>query len=96
MGLMADSEGRLFHMCRSNARSSLHHILSACPYEMNEEIKFTLATDICRAMAYLHKMGLKHGILDTWNCLMDSNWTLRLANWTHVCGLRFRIRLTLG
>lgn len=41
----------------------------------------SLATDLVRGMLYIHSTKLRcHGNLKSSNCLLDSNWTLKIGD----------------
>ncbi|KFD56414.1 hypothetical protein M514_02518 [Trichuris suis] len=74
----------LYHVYESPGRGSLHQTLESAPYELNEEIKYILSMDVANGIQFLHKHGIVHGLLDTWNIFLDKNWTAKIANWSHV------------
>lgn len=72
----------VYHVYESPGKGCLHNILAYSPYDLNEDIKYMLAKDVAQGVQYLHKHGVIHGLLDTWNVLLDKNWTAKVANWT--------------
>ncbi|KRZ27752.1 Guanylate cyclase 2G [Trichinella pseudospiralis] len=74
----------VYHVYESPGRGSLHQTLESAPYELNDEIKFILSMDVANGIQFLHKHGIVHGLLDTWNIFLDKNWTAKISNWSHI------------
>ena len=49
--------------------------------------RFSLLTDVARAMTYLHRHKLVHGRLKSNNCVVDDRWTCKVTGklWLFVC-----------
>ncbi|KRZ06359.1 Guanylate cyclase 2G [Trichinella zimbabwensis] len=74
----------VYHVYESPGRGSLHQTLESAPYELNDEIKYILSMDVANGIQFLHKHGIVHGLLDTWNIFLDKNWTAKISNWSHI------------
>lgn len=72
------------YLSQLSGKSCLHNVLLHSPYDLNASIKYMLAKDVAAGVLYLHKHGLLHGMLDTWNVLLDRNWTAKVGNWVQL------------
>ncbi|XP_071577574.1 guanylate cyclase 32E [Temnothorax nylanderi] len=63
------------------ARGSLKDILENEDIKLDNMFMASLVDDIIRGMIYLHESVIKyHGSLSTSNCLVDSRWVVKLAD----------------
>ncbi|XP_012148117.1 guanylate cyclase 32E isoform X1 [Megachile rotundata] len=63
------------------ARGSLKDILENEDMKLDNMFMASLVGDIIRGMIYLHESVIKyHGALSTSNCLVDSRWVVKLAD----------------
>nr|XP_031850372.1 guanylate cyclase 32E [Nomia melanderi] len=63
------------------ARGSLKDILENEDMKLDNMFMASLVGDIIRGMIYLHESVIKyHGSLNTSNCLVDSRWVVKLAD----------------
>lgn len=46
---------------------------------LNWGFRFSFATDIARAMAYMHSKRMYHGRLTSSNCIIDDRWTVKIC-----------------
>ncbi|TTI46080.1 Speract receptor [Bagarius yarrelli] len=53
------------------------HINTVQIHQTDETKRFSFATDIARAMSYLHQMKICHGRLTSSNCVIDDRWLIR-------------------
>jgi len=51
-------------------------------------VKFSLAADFAEAMEFLHHKRITHGFLNSLCCIVDSNWTGKVASWLRLDLLR--------
>ncbi|XP_011145363.1 guanylate cyclase 32E [Harpegnathos saltator] len=64
-----------------SARGSLKDILENEDIKLDNMFMASLVGDIIRGMIYLHESVIKyHGSLSTSNCLVDSRWVVKLAD----------------
>ncbi|VDM37368.1 unnamed protein product [Toxocara canis] len=62
-------------------RGSLEDILFNDELKLGRNFQISFAKDVVKGLAYLHASNvLVHGYLCLQNCLVDSNWTIRLSN----------------
>ncbi|EFX90365.1 hypothetical protein DAPPUDRAFT_39520, partial [Daphnia pulex] len=62
-------------------RNSLMDVLSSSNHDFSCKMVASLATDLVRGMLYIHSTKLRcHGNLKSSNCLLDSNWTLKIGD----------------
>uniref|UniRef100_A0A9J2P1H2 Guanylate cyclase n=1 Tax=Ascaris lumbricoides TaxID=6252 RepID=A0A9J2P1H2_ASCLU len=63
-------------------RGSLEDILFNDELKLGRNFQISFAKDVVKGLAYLHSSNvLVHGYLCLQNCLVDSNWTIRLSNY---------------
>ncbi|XP_057366916.1 receptor-type guanylate cyclase Gyc76C-like isoform X2 [Daphnia carinata] len=63
------------------SRKSLMDFLSTSNNDLNCKLIASLALDLVKGMLYIHSSDLRcHGNLKSANCLVDSNWTLKVAD----------------
>ncbi|XP_057364549.1 receptor-type guanylate cyclase Gyc76C-like [Daphnia carinata] len=63
------------------SRKSLMDVLSTSNNDLNCKLIASLALDLVKGMLYIHSSDLRcHGNLKSANCLLDSNWTLKVAD----------------
>lgn len=62
-------------------RGSLENALFDDTVNFGNDVKSAIAYDIASGMAYLHSEGIVHGILRSTCCLIDSKWTVKIADW---------------
>ncbi|CAI9721055.1 guanylyl cyclase GC-E-like [Octopus vulgaris] len=65
------------------SKGVLTEILQDGKYNLTTDFKFSLSVDIVSGMSYLHAMGLIHGNLHSSCCLIDSRWTVKIADWEY-------------
>ncbi|KAI6244141.1 Guanylate cyclase [Aphelenchoides fujianensis] len=62
-------------------RGSLEDVLFNDELKITYNFQVSFAKDVCKAITFLHSSLLRcHGFLCLQNCLVDSNWNLRLTN----------------
>nr|XP_022308211.1 atrial natriuretic peptide receptor 2-like [Crassostrea virginica] len=62
-------------------RGDLRDILSNDSFVLNREFSFSLMRDIIQAMEYIHTSNIRyHGSLHSQNCVIDSRFVLKVAN----------------
>ncbi|XP_064649403.1 atrial natriuretic peptide receptor 1-like [Lineus longissimus] len=66
------------------AKGPMLDILQDEKFTLNNDIKFSLATDIVAGMCYLHSHGVVHGNLKSSCCIIDSRWTVKITDWEYV------------
>ncbi|CAJ0946898.1 unnamed protein product, partial [Mesorhabditis belari] len=63
------------------SRGSLEDILFNDELKLGRNFQVSFAKDVVKALAFLHASPiLYHGLLCLQNCLVDSNWTVKLTN----------------
>lgn len=56
-------------------------VLSTSNNDLNYKLIASLALDLVKGMLYIHSSDLRcHGNLKSANCLLDSNWTLKVTD----------------
>ncbi|KAI9562448.1 hypothetical protein GHT06_009881 [Daphnia sinensis] len=61
------------------SRKSLMDALSTTKNDLNCKLIASLALELAKGMLYIHSSDLRcHGNLKSANCLLDSNWTLKI------------------
>ncbi len=78
----------IYHL---NTRNTLHGVLADSPYELKASILIGFASEITSGLAFLHKYGIVHGLLDSWNISLDKKWTVKIGNWMQVQILETKI-----
>ncbi|XP_074655677.1 retinal guanylyl cyclase 2-like [Tubulanus polymorphus] len=66
------------------SKGQILEILRDEKFNLNLDIKFSLTSDIVMGMAFLHGHNIVHGNLKSACCLVDSHWTVRVADWEYV------------
>lgn len=64
-----------------SSKGSLRDVLQCTKYTIDDNFKYAMAWDVCSGLDYLHRNNIVHGKLSSENCLLDSNWTIKLADW---------------
>ena len=64
-------------------KGPLVDVLQDTKYQLCDNIKFSMATDITSGMDFLHRQGLVHGKLSSNCCFLDSRWSVKVADWEH-------------
>uniref|UniRef100_A0A7E4ZPX8 guanylate cyclase n=1 Tax=Panagrellus redivivus TaxID=6233 RepID=A0A7E4ZPX8_PANRE len=63
-------------------RASLSDFVYDKDFELDDTFKSAFLRDILNGIGYLHRSQIKfHGLLTLSNCLIDSNWVLKLTNY---------------
>ncbi|CAI5456087.1 unnamed protein product [Caenorhabditis angaria] len=63
------------------SRGSLEDILFNDELKLGKNFQVSFAKDVVKGLGYLHTSPLEyHGMLCLQNCLVDSNWTVKLTN----------------
>ncbi|XP_064617056.1 retinal guanylyl cyclase 2-like [Liolophura sinensis] len=63
------------------SKGVLQDILHDDKLSLNTSLKFSIAADIISGLQFLHANGLVHGHLTTESCLLDTRWTVKIADW---------------
>ncbi|XP_071091629.1 atrial natriuretic peptide receptor 2-like [Haliotis cracherodii] len=58
-------------------------ILQDEKYNLTNDFKFSLSSDIASGMNFLHNHGIIHGSLNSSCCLIDSRWTVKVGDWEY-------------
>ncbi|XP_067651132.1 atrial natriuretic peptide receptor 2-like [Haliotis asinina] len=58
-------------------------ILQNEKYNLTNDFKFSLSTDIASGMNFLHNHGIVHGSLSSSCCLIDSRWMVKVGDWEY-------------
>ncbi|XP_070196504.1 atrial natriuretic peptide receptor 1-like [Littorina saxatilis] len=67
----------LFEYC---PKGSLLDVLLNDGIPLNWGFRFSLLTDVARAMTYLHRHKIVHGNLKSNNCVVDDRWTCKVTD----------------
>ncbi|KAI8510211.1 hypothetical protein Bbelb_126390 [Branchiostoma belcheri] len=62
-------------------KGSLNDVLLNDDIPLNWGFRFSFATDIARAMAYLHDKKIFHGRLKSSNCIIDDRWVVKISDY---------------
>ncbi|GAB1600798.1 receptor-type guanylate cyclase gcy-5-like [Argonauta hians] len=65
------------------SKGVLTEILQDVKYNFTTDFRFSLSFDIVSGMSYLHAMGIIHGSLHSSCCMIDSRWTVKIADWEY-------------
>lgn len=60
-------------------KGSLNDVLQNEDIPLNWGFRFSFATDIARAMSYMHSKKIYHGRLTSSNCTIDDRWTVKIC-----------------
>ena len=60
-------------------KGSLNDVLQNQDIPLNWGFRFSFATDIARAMTYLHGKRIYHGRLKSSNCVIDDRWVVKIS-----------------
>ncbi|KAK4023278.1 hypothetical protein OUZ56_008696 [Daphnia magna] len=72
---------RICVLTEFQSRKSLMDVLSTSNNDLNYKLIASLALDLVKGMLYIHSSDLRcHGNLKSANCLLDSNWTLKVTD----------------
>ena len=66
------------------SKGPLCDILKDEKYNLTNDFKFSLSSDIINGLAFLHSKNVVHGHLRSRNCLIDFKWTVKIADWEYV------------
>ncbi|CAH1242817.1 NPR2 [Branchiostoma lanceolatum] len=62
-------------------KGSLNDVLLNDDIPLNWGFRFSFATDVARAMAYLHDKKIFHGRLKSSNCIIDDRWVVKISDY---------------
>ncbi|XP_053716281.1 atrial natriuretic peptide receptor 1-like [Synchiropus splendidus] len=62
-------------------KGSLNDVLLNEEIPLNWGFRFSFATDIARAMSYLHQHKVCHGRLKSLNCVLDDRWVCKITDY---------------
>lgn len=62
-------------------KGSLRDFLGDSRFNLDENLKYSMAFYVARGMSYLHSIGILHGYLKAANCYIDGNWTVKISSW---------------
>ncbi|XP_078573901.1 atrial natriuretic peptide receptor 1-like isoform X3 [Branchiostoma floridae x Branchiostoma japonicum] len=62
-------------------KGSLNDVLLNDDIPLNWGFRFSFATDIARAMSYLHDRKIFHGRLKSSNCIIDDRWVVKISDY---------------
>lgn len=65
------------------SKGPLHDVLQDQKYRISEPLKFSLAIDLAKGMAFLHNKSIIHGALRSSCCIIDAKWTAKVADWEY-------------
>lgn len=80
-------------------KGSLNDVLQNDDIPLNWGFRFSFATDIARAMAYMHSKKMYHGRLTSSNCIIDDRWTVKICGKvlpSHICTCPFSKAIAHG
>ena len=60
------------------SKGPLSDILKDEKYNLTNDFKFSLSSDIINGLAFLHSKNVVHGHLRSRNCLIDFKWTVKV------------------
>lgn len=74
----ADTPCVIWEYC---SKGSVQDVIEHDDIKLDTMFKISIAVDICKGLAYLHKSDLRfHGNLKSSNCLIDSRWVCKLTD----------------
>ncbi|KAK0397573.1 hypothetical protein QR680_002176 [Steinernema hermaphroditum] len=80
-GICFNQQNELLVLWILCARGSLEDILFNDELKLGRNFQVSFAKDVVKGLHFLHTSNLKyHGLLCLQNCLVDSNWTVKLTN----------------
>ncbi|XP_014672517.1 PREDICTED: receptor-type guanylate cyclase gcy-1-like [Priapulus caudatus] len=65
------------------AKGALADVLRSQRYNLDAPFLFSLAADVAAGMAYLHGIGIVHGMLRPQVCFIDIRWNVKVADWEY-------------
>ncbi|VDM59411.1 unnamed protein product [Angiostrongylus costaricensis] len=80
-GIAFNQQNEFIVMWLFCSRGSLEDILFDDELKLGRNFQVSFAKDIVKGLSFLHSSPLQiHGLLCLQNCLVDSNWTVKLTN----------------
>ncbi len=64
-------------------KGSLSDVVQNDKYNIDENMKFSMALDIASGMSFLHSQSLVHGLLTPECCCIDQRWNVKISDWEH-------------
>lgn len=62
-------------------KGELQDVLFNDKFNLDNNFKFSMSTDIAQGVLYLHNNGIVHGNINTNNCYIDARWNVKIADW---------------
>ncbi len=80
-----------WHILREHYQRNLVDAIYDRLVQWDSTLKYSLVTDLAKAMNYLHKQNVIHGRMSSQCCYLDSRWTLKVSNWElYTLGEKFK------
>ena len=75
------ADDRIYIVSEHAAKGCLTDVLKNDRYKLDDTFKFGMAIDIATGMAFLHGHDVIHARLTSRCCLLDSHFSVKIANW---------------
>ncbi len=80
---LVEVEDSLAFVSEFCSKGELQDVLFNDKFNLDNNFKFSMSTDIAEGVCYLHGQNIIHGNLNTNNCYIDARWNVKIADWEY-------------
>ena len=66
------------------AKGELQDVLFNEKFNLDDNFKFSMSSDIATGVSFLHGHNIVHGNITTANCYIDARWNVKIADWEYL------------
>ncbi len=66
------------------AKGQLQDVLFNDKFNLDDNFKFSMSSDIATGVSFLHSNNIIHGNITTENCYIDARWNVKISDWEYL------------